>query len=440
MAGSVFDSQIFNELFPTGEFRELFSDNAEICAMIRVEGELAKIQGQQGIIPKISSEAIHQAAMKLQLDPRELTKATGQNGVSVPGLVALFQKSLQSPEHAQYVHFGATSQDIMDTGLMLRLRQMLILQERSLKTLLVRLAELAQKHAELPMVARTYGQDATLTSFGATVATWGNPLVDLLNALPELRKKSLWISLSGAAGTNAALGKNAADLRDRLAENLWLFDPKRSWHSDRSPILRIVEWQSALSTALGKMADDILIMCQSNIKTLNLSKSGISSTMPQKENPISPCAISSLSRFAIGQQSIMKQAAFHKEARDGAAWLIEWLALPQLCLAASSALLITNEVFDKLFADKDAMQYDIARTRGFVYAESLSFELGKIKPRPEAAAEVKKLCELLQKNDKNLLEAAKDKWPELAISNLDTSLGEAPQFALSFVANVKDST
>ena len=97
-------------------------------------------------------------------------------------------------------------------------------------------------------------------------------------------------------------------------------------------------------------------------------------------------------------------------------------------------------MFDKLFADKDAMQYVIARTRGFVYAESLSFELGKIKPRPEAAAEVKKLCELLQKNDKNLVEAAKDKWPELAIFNLDTPLGEAPQFALSFVANVKDAT
>ncbi len=439
MAGSVFDSQIFNELFPTGEFGELFTDAAEIREMMRVEGNLAKIQGQKGIIPEINAEAIHKAAMEIQLDPSELTIATGRNGVSVPGLIAFFRKSLQSSEHAKYVHFGPTSQDIMDTGLMLRLRQMLILQERILKTLLIRLAKLAQKHAELPMVARTYGQDAALTSFGATVATWGNPLVDLLNALPDLRKNSLWISLSGAAGTNAALGKNAADLRTKLAKTLRLFDPKRNWHSDRSPILRIVEWQSALSTALGKMADDILIMQQSNIKTVKLGRSGASSTMPQKENPVSPSAISALSRYVIGQQSIMKQATFHKEARDGAAWFIEWLALPQLCLAASSALIITNEVCDKIFVDKEAMQNDITRTRGMVYAECLSFELAKFKSRPDAVTEVKKLCKSLQNSHDNLVEAAKQKWPEIANFNPVTPLGEAPKFALSFVTHVNES-
>ena len=439
MAGSVFDSQILNELFPTGEIGELFTDAAEIRAMMRVEGNLAKIQGQKGIIPEMSAKAIHRAAMKLQLDPSKLTKATGQNGVSVPGLIALFQKHLQAPEHAQYVHFGPTSQDIMDTGLMLRLSEMLSLQEHVLKTLLEQLAELSKKHAELPMVARTYGQDAALTSFGATVAAWGNPLIDLLNALPELRKTSLWISLSGAAGTNAALGKNAADVRADLAVKLRLCDPKRSWHSDRSPILRIVEWQSALSTALGKMAEDILIMRQSNIKTVILGQSGASSTMPQKENPVTPSAISSLSRYVIGQQSIMKQAALHKEARDGGAWLIEWLALPQLCLAASSALLITSEMCDTLLADKTAMQCNIARSRGMVYAEVLSFELAKSKPRPEAVADIKKLCIFLQNSEKNLVDAAKDKWSELESFNPLEQLGEAPQFALSFAKRVKES-
>ena len=344
MAGSVFDSQIFSDLFPTGEIGRLFTDMAEIRAMMFVQGNLAKIQGQQGVIPEVSAQAIHRAAIELQLDPSELSQATGQNGVSVPGLIDAFEKHMQAPEHSQYIHFGATSQDIIDSGLMLRLRQMLNLQEQVLQTLLRRLAKLAQEYTDLPMVARTYGQDAALTSFGATVATWGNPLFDLFIALPDLRKTSLWVSLSGAAGTSAALGKDAHLARAGLAESLRLGNPERSWHSDRSPILRIVNWQAALSAALGKMAEDILILRQSNIKTVILGQSGASSTMPQKQNPVGPSAISSLSRYVIGQQSVLQQADLHKEARDGAAWFTEWLALPQLCLSASSALLTALEI------------------------------------------------------------------------------------------------
>ena len=439
MAGSVFDSQIFSDLFPTGEIGRLFTDMAEIRAMMFVQGNLAKIQGKQGVIPEVSAQAIHRAAIDLQLDPSELSQATGQNGVSVPGLIDAFEKHMQAPEHSQYIHFGATSQDIIDSGLMLRLRQMLNLQEQVLQTLLRRLAKLAQEYTDLPMVARTYGQDAALTSFGATVATWGNPLFDLFNSLPDLRKTSLWVSLSGAAGTSAALGKDAHLARAGLAESLRLGNPERSWHSDRSPILRIVNWQAALSAALGKMAEDILILRQSNIKTVILGQSGASSTMPQKQNPVGPSAISSLSRYVIGQQSVLQQAALHKEARDGAAWFTEWLALPQLCLSASSALLTANDMCGAIMPDKAAMQSDIARSRGMIYAEALSFELAKSKPRPEATADIKELCMSLQNSNDDFVDTAKRKWPELANFNPVDQLGEAPQFALSFAERVKEA-
>ena len=440
MAVSVVDSQIFSELFPTGDIGRLFTDNAEIRAMMLVEGKLARIQGKHGCIPQESAEAIHRAAMELQVDPSELAKSTGENGVNVPGLVASFQKHMQAPEHAQYVHFGATSQDIIDTGLMLRLRQMLSLQEELLRTVLEQLAELAQEYAELPMVARTYGQAAALTSFGATVATWGNPLVDLLKALPKLRQNSLWVSLSGAVGTSAALGKDSPVLRAGLAESLGLRDPERSWHSDRSPVLRIVTWQSDLSTALGKMAEDILILRQSNLNTVTLGQSGASSTMPQKQNPVGPSAISSLSRYVIGQQSVLQQAALHKEARDGASWFTEWLALPQLCLSANSALLIAKEMCVALLPDKSAIQLDIKRTRGMIYAEALCFELAKSKPRPKAAADIKELCVSLQNTDTDLVETAKLKWPALINFNPIDQLGEAPEFARSFAKRLREAS
>ena len=122
MAGSVFDSQLYGDLFPAGDVGRLFSDSAEIRAMLLVEGMLAKVQGELGVIPEDSAFFIQRSAMEVQIDPAGLADETGQNGVSVPGLVAAFRKAMEAPEHSQYIHWGATSQDIIDTGLMLRLR------------------------------------------------------------------------------------------------------------------------------------------------------------------------------------------------------------------------------------------------------------------------------------------------------------------------------
>ncbi|PJE34294.1 3-carboxy-cis,cis-muconate cycloisomerase, partial [Pseudooceanicola lipolyticus] len=170
MAASVFDSALYGGLFSPGEAGRLFSDSAEIRAMLLVEGALAKVQGEHGVIPELSAAAISRAAMEVQIDPAAMAEATNSNGVSVPALVAAFRAAMQAPEHAQYVHWGATSQDIQDSALILRLRQALVLIEADLHAVLSALAGLAETHADLPMPARTYGQHATPTSFGAVAA------------------------------------------------------------------------------------------------------------------------------------------------------------------------------------------------------------------------------------------------------------------------------
>ena len=129
MAASLFDSPLYAQLFNTGDAGRLFSDSAAIRAMLLVEGALAKVQGGLGVIPEISAAAIHRASMEIQMDPGAIAGATGQDGVVVPGLVAAFRAEMNAPEHAQFVHWGATSQDIIDTALMLRLRQALALAE-----------------------------------------------------------------------------------------------------------------------------------------------------------------------------------------------------------------------------------------------------------------------------------------------------------------------
>ena len=153
MAASIFDSPLYAHLFDTAEAGRLFSDTAAIRAMLLVEGALAKVQGGLGVIPELSAAAIHRATLEIQIDPGALAGATGENGVSVPGLIAAFRAEMNAPEHAQYVHWGATSQDIMDTGLMLRLRQVLALAEADLRIIIGNLGTQAREHAALPMTA-----------------------------------------------------------------------------------------------------------------------------------------------------------------------------------------------------------------------------------------------------------------------------------------------
>lgn len=438
MAGSVFDSPLHAKLFPAGDMGRLFTDTAEVRAMMLVEGSLAKVQGTLGIIPEISAAAIHRASLELQIDPSGLGTATGQNGVSIPGLVAEFRKLMQAPEHAQYLHFGATSQDITDTALMLRVRQLLALQENGLKTLVRDLARLARDHATTPMVARTYGQSATLTSFGATVAVWGHMLADLMDALPALRDDVLWVSLSGAAGTGSVLGPNPDEVRQHLAAAVGLRDPKRSWHADRGPILRLAAWQTQLAAALGKIAQDVWIMTQSGMKTVTLGAKGGSSTMPQKENPVQPSAIIALANMASGLNATLTQAAQHREARDGAAWFTEWMALPQLCLTAGSALTISGTMIEGLAPNTDAMAVQIAETHDMIMAEAVTFALAKTMPRPDAAALLKEAVQQAMSQGMGLLKVVQSRFPDLDMTQFEPQhqLGAAPNLARGFADRV----
>lgn len=439
MAGSVFDSAIFGDLFPTGEIGRLFTDTAEVRAMLLVEGTLAKIQGQMGLIPEISAQAIHRASLELQIDPAGLRAATGTNGVSVPGLVSAFRDLMQAPEHAQYVHWGATSQDIIDTALMLRLRQALTLIEKDLEESLRALASLAETHAETPVAARTFGQYATPTSFGAIAASWGYPLLVLKQELPDLRINCLLVSLSGAAGTASALGSDAAALRAKLAEGVRLQDPGRTWHTDRTPILKIADWLTRLCLALAKIGEDVIQMVQSGISELSLGGAGASSTMPQKQNPVAPSALVALANQAHGLNTILQGASVHRHQRDGASWFTEWMTLPQVVLSAASAVRIASSLCQTITPNADTMLAPVQEGLGLIHAEALSFALAAHMPRPDAQARVKTLCADAMATQTHLRDLVADQHPELETAPLFQAmdqLGTAPAEARGFAQRV----
>ncbi|THD72991.1 adenylosuccinate lyase family protein [Thalassobius vesicularis] len=437
MAASVFSSELYSRLFPAGEAGKLFTDSAEVRAMLLVEGTLAKVQGEMGLIPAESAAFIHRASLEIPLDPGGLAEATGTNGVTVPGLVAAFRKEMQAPEHAQYVHWGATSQDISETAQMLRLRQFLNILSANLTETAQSLGKLAETHADLPMPGRTYGQHATPISFGATAAHWGAPLLDLLAELPALRDRALLVSLSGAAGTGSAFGPRAAELRAAFAKSLNLKDPQRSWHADRGPILAITGWLSRLATALGKMGEDLILFTQTGISEVTLGASGGSSTMPQKQNPVQPSAMVALSRQVIGLNTILQGAGLHRQDRDGAAWFTEWLTLPQLCLATASALEHGRALAASIAPNPAAMQTALSSTLDLLYAEALSFRLAEHLPRPEAQAAIKTLCKQSLAEDTPLSTLARAAYPDLPLDDIfdpARQTGQAPAEARAFAA------
>lgn len=435
MPATPFDSATFRDLFLDVEVGALFTDSAEIRAMLLVEGALAKAQGSLGVIPDLSAAAIHRATMEVLIDPRALSAETGQSAVVIPALVKALRAEMKAPEHSQYVHWGATSQDILETAQILRLRRVLDIYEGRLTDLLKAIGRLAGEHATLPMAARTYGQTATVTSFGTIVAGWGRPLLRRLDAMDQVRMDLLTISLSGAAGTLSAMGARGPQVRAEMARALDLSDPESSWHSERDRLSGLSAWITQTATALGKIGEDLILLTQTDTGEVRLAQGGGSSTMPQKSNPVLPSLLVALARHLVALNATMQGADLHRQQRDGAAWFTEWLSLPQMCLGLARGLSAATDLIGGITPDPTRMRAAIDDGTDLVHAEALSFALSAILPRPEAQSSVKALCERVRQGDGSLGDLARKTWPEQDFADLFTperQLGTAPDEARRF--------
>jgi 3-carboxy-cis,cis-muconate cycloisomerase len=408
-----------------------FTAEAEIAAMLQVWQALARVQGELSLIPAGVVPGIIAALQAARVDPADLAPMTATNGVPVPGLLQLLRRSSGDLDH---LHWGATSQDIIDTGLMLRLSAALDLWDGRLARLITGLGRLAGTHADLPMAARTYGQAAVPTTFGACVAGWGRPLIRHRAALAAVRTDLLQASLGGAAGTLSAMGAQGPAVRAGLATALGLGDPGGPWHSDRSGVAGLSGWMAGLAASLGKMAEDVILMTQTGIAELRLTGAGGSSTMPQKQNPVAPSAIVALSRQVIGLSAILTGAGLHRQARDGAAWFTEWLTLPPMGLALGAALRHAVALTAAINPDPAAMAQGLAADHGLIAAESLTFALAVHMSRPDAEAAIKALITEALAQDCNLPDLFAARWPDIPLALPDTGLAAAEARAFAALA------
>ncbi|KIT15517.1 lyase family protein [Jannaschia aquimarina] len=431
MSVTPFDAPLHRDLFGDAEIGRLLSDSAEIRSMLIVLGALAKAQGEAGLIPETASAFLHRATLEVQIDPEGLADRTGQDGVCVPALVEATRKALEAPEHAQYLHWGATSQDVIDTGFTLRLRRVLDVIAERLDRTLERLADLAETHAETPMAARTYGQIATPTSFGAVVAAWGEGLLAARAALPDLRQRVEIVTLNGAAGTLSVMGEAGPEIRAHMARALGLHVPDRVPHADRSHVAELAAWLTRLSTACGKMATDLLLLTRDG--DVRLEGGGGSSTMPQKVNPVGLSVIRALAQHAIGLNASLQSGAMTWDQRDGAAWFAEWLALPQLVQTAGRAVGLTAEL--SVAPDPARLRARVDDPSGLIHAEALQFDLAREMSRPEAQARVKELAAEIRSEGGNLIETA---GRDPGAYAPEAQWGGAPEVARTFARRVRD--
>lgn len=341
MTVSPFDHPLLSSLLGDEEAARHFSVEADIDAMLAFERALAEAEAQCGAIPSDAAAAIVKTLVAFRPDTAKLRDGVARDGVVAPELVRQI-KAAVGASHDAYVHFGATSQDVIDTSLVLRLRQVVDHVGLLLGENIVRLTGLELEFGNRELMAMTRMQPAVPIAVRDRIVSWRAPLERHQERLKELSGRLLVVQFGGAAGTLEKLGDKAPAVRAGLAAKLGLGDAPQ-WHSQRDALAEFAGWLSLVTGSLGKFGQDVALMAQvgSNIK---LSGGGGSSAMPHKQNPVKAEALVALARFSAVQLSGMHQALVHEQERSGAAWTLEWLILPQMVVATAAALRLAAEL------------------------------------------------------------------------------------------------
>ena len=338
MGLSAFDHPFLSGLLGDEEIGEQLSAAADIKAMLAFEAALAHAEALHGIIPAEAATRIAEACAVLAPDVDALKAATGRDGVAVPELVRQLRAAVGGAT-AMHVHFGATSQDAIDTSLMLRLTRVIGILDARLAGLVARLGELDGTFGQSTLMGRTRMQAAIPIKVGDRLRAWSEPLGVHRVRLADLL---LPVQFGGAAGTLDKLGDKGAAVRATLAGELGLADLPQ-WHSQRAIIAEIGHVLSLVSGGLGKMGQDIALMAQSG-ESIALSGGGGSSAMPHKQNPVAAEALVALARFNAVLAGGLHQALIHEQERSGAAWTLEWLILPQMAMASGAGLRLAGDL------------------------------------------------------------------------------------------------
>ncbi|MCB0212459.1 MAG: 3-carboxy-cis,cis-muconate cycloisomerase [Anaerolineae bacterium] len=411
MAFSPTDSTLFAPLFSDPNLASIFSDAQFVAYLLQVEAALAKVQGRLGVIPAEAVEPIVQATQTLTVDFDALRVGIDQAGVPIIALLKQLRGEVGG-EAASYVHWGATTQDIMDTALVLQLQVALTLLEPVLSAVIHNLARLADAHRQTVMAGRTRSQQAMPIPFGLKVAGWLAPLLRHRQRLAELKPRLLVVQFGGAVGTLASLGEDGLAVQAALATELALGTLPVPWHTQRDNLAELAGWLSLVSGSLAKIGQDIILMAQTEVGELRESSDisrGGSSTMPQKSNPTISGPIIAAARTNASLLAAMHQALGQEHERSTHGLEIEWLTLPQMVALTATALHKAHFLSANVVVNSAQMQANVAASNGLMLAEAVSFALAEHMPRVEAKALVTEAVAAVLAEGRHLVDVVRKK-------------------------------
>ncbi|WP_271412223.1 3-carboxy-cis,cis-muconate cycloisomerase [Pseudomonas sp. Q1-7] len=377
--------------------RAVFSDRGRVQGMLDFEAALARAESRVGLIPTEAVVAI-EAACKAELyDPATLAQAIATAGNSAIPLVKALGKRIaaQNPDAERYVHLGATSQDAMDTGLVLQLRAAAALLERDLAALAHALALQAERHADTPLAGRTWLQQATPVTLGMKLAGVLGAVTRHRQRLAELEPRLFCLQFGGASGSLAALGEQAWPVSEALARELGLNLPEQPWHTQRDRLVEFAGLLGLIAGSLGKLGRDLSLLMQTEAGEVfepSAPGKGGSSTMPHKRNPVSAAVLIGAATRAPGLVSTMFAAMPQEHERSLGLWHAEWETLPELCCLVSGALQQALLVVPGLEVDVARMRENLDLSRGLVLAEAVSIALAQRIGRDAAHHLVEQCC------------------------------------------------
>jgi 3-carboxy-cis,cis-muconate cycloisomerase len=442
------DSAITGDLFGTQSMRALFADRARLQFMLDVEAALARVQARLGIIPAAAAEAISAAASVDRLKLEAIGKSTRLVGYPVVALVKALGGAA-GENASRHVHWGATTQDILDTALVLQIKRGLDEIESAIERIGLALAARAAAHRDDVMAGRTHLQHALPITFGYKCAIWLAPLIDHTARLAEVRRRALRVQFGGAVGTLASLGANGRAVTVGLAQELGLAAPEAPWHAQRDGLAEIACLLGLICGSLAKFATDIVLLMQTEVAEVfepHATGRGGSSAMPQKRNPIASEYVLACARGVHALVPLMLSAMAQDHERATGPWQSEQLALPQIFVLTSGALAQAETIAAGMTVDARRMRANLDASGGLILAEAVMMALAERVGRAKAHDAVEQACAQAVATRRSLLDvlaadAAVTKYfdRDRLASLLDPAryVGEAPAIVDRIVARAR---
>jgi 3-carboxy-cis,cis-muconate cycloisomerase len=426
-------NQLFDAYFTARDMREVFCDQGRVQAMLDFEAALARAEARVGLIPVSAVAPIEAACSAGHYDFAALGEAIATAGNSAIPLVKALGKQIaaHNAEAERYVHLGATSQDVMDSGLVLQLRRALELIENDLAQLGQILATQAQRYAATPLAGRTWLQHATPVTLGMKIAGWLGAVTRSRQRLLELKPRLLVLQFGGASGTLAALGEQAMPIAQALSEELQLTLPDQPWHTQRDRVVEFGAVLGLIAGSLGKMGRDISLLMQTEAGEVfepSAPGKGGSSTMPHKRNPVGAAVLIGAATRVPGLLSTLFSAMPQEHERSLGLWHAEWETLPEICCLVSGSLQQALLIAQGLEVDAARMTRNLDLTQGLVLAEAVSIVLAQRVGRDTAHHLLEQCCKRAVVEQRHLRAVLGDEpqvTAELTAAELDHLLDPA---------------